>query len=183
MKDLKCCFIGHRNIDINENFEERLKNLVEDLILNKNVRIFLFGSRSEFNTLCHVVVSALKEKYPFIKRIVYTCKSESCTLEENKKEWEEIFSHFNMNDIYIMTFEEEFEFKTKYTAGRASYVERNQALINDSDYCIFYFNKDYYPKSKIQTKSILKKPTSGTKIAIDYAAVKKKNIINVYDKL
>ncbi len=62
--------------------------------------------------------------------------------------------------------------KTKYDAGRASYVERNQAMINDSDFCIFYYNKNYIPKTKTK---------SGTKIAYEYALRKKKNIINLFN--
>lgn len=61
---------------------------------------------------------------------------------------------------------EEIEYKTKYTSGRVSYVERNQAMINDSDYCIFYYDENYQPKS-------------GTALAYTYAKQKKKQIINI----
>ncbi|MEF9840764.1 MAG: biotin operon repressor, partial [Lachnospiraceae bacterium] len=42
---------------------------IESLIVNHNVDTFLFGSRSEFDSLCHSLVTELKEKYPHIKRI------------------------------------------------------------------------------------------------------------------
>lgn len=76
-----CCFIGHRKIDLTKQLEEKTKKVIEDLIVNKNVATFLFGSKSEFDSLCHRLVSNLKEKYPHIKRIAYTCRSESCILE------------------------------------------------------------------------------------------------------
>ena len=58
-----CSFFGHRKIDINNNLKQILKNYVEELITQHNVQTFLFGSRSNFNDLCHSVVSQLKEKY------------------------------------------------------------------------------------------------------------------------
>ena len=48
------------------------------------------------------------------------------------------------------------------SAGRASYIERNELMIDDSDYCVFYINKNTKYKS-------------GTKIALNYARRKTKN--------
>lgn len=36
-----CCFIGHRRIDLTKELEKKNKNVVEDLIINKKVTIFL----------------------------------------------------------------------------------------------------------------------------------------------
>lgn len=41
-----CCFIGHRRIDLIKELEEKTKNVIEDLIINKEVETFLFGSKS-----------------------------------------------------------------------------------------------------------------------------------------
>ena len=71
----------------------------------------------------------------------------------------------------MLGFEEEFEHKTKYEAGRASYVERNQAMINDSDYCVFYYDKNYFPLTRTK---------SGTKLAYEYAVRKNKKVINLF---
>ena len=69
MKEYKVCsFFGHRKIEITEELKQKLKEIVEDLIINHNVLTFLFGSRSDFDYLCHLVVTELKEKYPFILR-------------------------------------------------------------------------------------------------------------------
>ena len=43
--------------------DPRLKNYIEDLIVNHNVNTFLFGSRSDFDFVCHKIVTELKEKY------------------------------------------------------------------------------------------------------------------------
>lgn len=44
-----CCFIGHRNVKLGEQKIESLKRLIEKLIVNESVHIFLFGSRSNFD--------------------------------------------------------------------------------------------------------------------------------------
>ena len=166
-----CSFFGHRDIDVNDNLKQCTKDCIENLIINHDVYTFLFGSKSKFNDLCHLIISELKEKYPNIKRIFYTCKSESCTLEIERKEKEKIYSQLLNKNIYLLGFEEEFEHKTKYQAGKASYVERNMAMINDRDFCVFYYNKNYVP---------LTKTNSGTKTAYEYALRKNKNVFNVF---
>lgn len=166
-----CSFFGHRKIGANNNLKHRVKDCVEDMIIKHNVQTFLFGSKSSFNDLCHLVVSELKEKYPNIKRICYTCKSETCTLEHERLELEKIYSRVLNKEIHLLGFEEEFEHKTKYNAGKLSYIKRNQAMINDSDFCVFYYNTDYMPSAKTN---------SGTKIAYEYAVRKNKLITNLF---
>ena len=173
MKTLTCSFFGHRNIESNKTLKQKIKLLLEDLIVNHNVEKFLFGSKSNFNSLCHTIVTELKETYPNIKRINYTCKSENCILEQDKAKYEKIYSQYINEPIKILGFEEEVEHKTKYSAGKASYIERNQAMIIDSDFCVFYYNENYIP---------ITKTNSGTKIAYIYAKQKNKIIINLYSK-
>ena len=139
----------------------------------------MFGSNSDFNSLCHAIVSELKEKYPHIQRRAYTCRSETCTLEKERARWEEIYSNFEKHPVTLLGVEEEVEYKTKWTSGKAQYVERNQAMINDSDVCVFYYNEDYVPSLNRQALSPSKR-NSGTKIAYHYAVKKNKTIINLY---
>ena len=174
---MKCSFFGHRTIKYTEELKQKLKQLIEFLIVNYGVQTFLFGSRSEFNYLCHLVVTELKGKYTKIKRIAYTCKSESCVLEREREKWEKIYASVMKKETQILCVEEEKEHKTKYTAGRASYIERNQAMINDSDYCIFYYDENYRPRKS--GKVVNNQPKSGTAIAYVYAKQKKKIIYNV----
>lgn len=170
-KHKTCSFIGHRKIEETEEFVIRLENVIINLIENKDVNIFLFGSRSDFDTLCHAVVTKLKKRYKHIKRRAYTCRSETCTLETERAYWEKIFSRLKYRPISLLGVEEEIEHKTKWTSGKAQYIERNQAMIDDSDFCIFYYNKNYIPSSK---------GNSGTKVAYEYAVRKKKNVINLF---
>lgn len=176
-----CSFFAHRKIVITEELKEKVKRVSEDLIVNHNGLTFLFGSRSDFDYLCHLVVTELKEKYPNIKRLSYTCRSETCTLESERAHWEEVYSYFRKEKVTLLGVEEEIEHKTKYTSSRVSYVERNQAMINDSDYCIFYYDENYQPEMRKRSKRCIGcyKPKSGTALAYTYAKQKKKQIINI----
>ena len=130
--------------------------------------MFLFGSRSDFNSLCHAIVTELKEKYPHIQRRAYTCRSETCTLEKERAYWEEIYSHFEKRPVTLLGVEEEIEHRTKWTSGRAQYVERNQAMIDDSDFVIVRFD-EMRMADKI----------SGTALAYEYAKRKKCKVFKI----
>lgn len=178
-----CSFFGHREIGETEELKIHLRNVIINLIENEGVAIFLFGSRSEFNYLCHFIVTELKNTYPHIQRHAYTCRSETCTLEKERAYWEEIYSHFEKRPISLLGVEEEIEHKTKWTSGKAQYVERNQAMIDDSDYCIFYYSEEYKPPLRKYYRGALSayQPKSGTRLAYEYAKQKKKSIINLLE--
>ena len=58
-----------------------------------------------------------------------------------------------------------------------SYVERNQAMIDHCDFCIFYFDENYQPEIEKFSKNSAK---SGTKLAFEYAKRRKKIIYNIF---
>ena len=66
-------------------------------------------------------------------------------------------------------------------AGKASYVERTQEMIKKSDFCIMYYDKNYTPPRRRNSKRDLTdyQPKSGTKIAYDYAVKKGLVISNI----
>ena len=72
-----CSFFGHRDTPQTEELKQKVRETVEQLIVEEKVDAFLFGSRSKFDELCHMVVTELKEKYPYIQRTAYLCKHES----------------------------------------------------------------------------------------------------------
>lgn len=148
-----CCFIGHREIQETEELKEKIYSVIENLILNKNVDTFLFGSKSCFNSLCYEQVTKIKEKYPHIKRIYV------------RAEFPEINESYQK--FLLQSYEETYYSLKAVNAGKAVYVERNRDMINKSKFCIIYFQKDYLPENR----------KSGTKIAFDYAIKKNKNII------
>ena len=69
MKAKTCCFFGHKKINETEELKSKLIEIIEKLIVDKNVDTFLFGSKSQFNSLCQETVTEMKEKYPHIKRV------------------------------------------------------------------------------------------------------------------
>ncbi len=150
-----CCFIGHREINETEELTTQLRDIIEKLIVEKQVDTFLFGSKSSFNDLCHRVVSEIKEKYPHIKRIYV--RAEYPYISDRYRE-------------YLLEDYEDTYFPSRVLgAGRASYVERNFQMIDNSRFCIAYYDQSYTPTNR----------KSGTKIALAYAIAKKKEIIKL----
>ena len=154
-KDNVCCVFGHRTVKKTERLYLRLRGVAEGLILNEGVDTFLFGSKSEFNDICHAVVTEMKQKYPHVKRVYVRAE------------------YPDINDSYEEYLLEDYE-QTYYPekirgAGRSVYVERNCEMIDNSRWCIVYFNEDDLPPNR----------KSGTQRAFSYAVKKGRNIINV----
>ena len=153
-----CSFFGHRDTPQTEELKEKVREIVERLIIEEGVDTFLFGSRSKFDELCHMVVTELKEKYPHIQRIAYLCKHESgCLAGEGKKEQCRI-KELTGRDVYVREFEDIKRSSRVNSAGRASYVERNYWMVDDSDFVIMYF--------KVKSEERLR---SGVRVAYEYA--------------
>ena len=162
-----CCFFGHRKINETPELIERLTNEIEVLITEKEVDTFYFGSKSEFNSLCHKLVSDLKEKYPHIKRVYVR------SAFQHIPDWYEN----SLLEYYEGTYFPEHMEK----AGRASYVERNQEMIIHSKFCVVYYDENYLPPRRKNSRRDLfdYQPKSGTAVAYEYAVRKKKQIINI----
>lgn len=152
-----CCFLGHRNIPASLQIKNDVYSLVIDLIVNRGVDTFLFGSRSAFDRLCYDVVSQVKNEHPHIKRIYVRAE----------------YPHIDNSYLaYLLQFYEETYFPDKILhAGKASYIERNQEMINKSMFCIVYYCKHTANKR------------SGTRIAFDYAKRKGSTIMNIAENI
>ena len=148
-----CCFIGHRKINVTDELKEKLRVVIECLIVDENIDSFLFGSKSQFDDLCWDIVTEIKKKYSHIKRIFV--RAEYPYIDESYKAY------------LLENYEDTYFPKSVLGAGKASYVKRNCEMIDNSRFCIVYYKEDYTPKSR----------KSGTKIAFAYAEKKKKSII------
>ena len=155
MREHTCCFIGHRTINETAELREKLSVTIEQLIVDKNVDAFLFGSKSQFNSLCLELVTKLKEKYPHVKRIYVRAEFPF------------------INDDYLTyllkSYDDTYYPEKLHGAGRAAYVERNYEMIRGSKYCIVYYDESHAPTTR----------KSGTKIALDYALKKGREVILV----
>lgn len=155
MKGNICCFIGHRTIIETEKLKTHLIKIIEKLVTDENVDTFLFGSKSRFNSLCLEAVTEMKEKYPHIKRIYV--RAEYPYISEQYKNY------------LLENYENTYYPERIMNSGRAAYVERNYEMIDNSHFCIVYYNEQSAPTTR----------KSGTKIALDYAVKQGKNIIRV----
>ena len=148
-----CCFFGHRSIIETEELKAQLTETVKKLITDENVDTFLFGSGSSFNSLCLELVTQIKEKHPHIKRIYVRAEFPYIT---------------DQYLAYLLKSCDDTYYPEKILgAGRAAYVERNYEMINNSKYCIVYYDEQCAPSTR----------RSGTKIALDYAVKKDRKII------
>ena len=155
-----CCFVGHRKIEVTPELENKIKNVVEELIIHQNVKDFLFGSMSEFDDLCYEIVKSLKEKYNYIKRIYV------------RSSYEEISETYK--SYLLKSFEDTFYPKECIGAGKLSHIIRNQVMIKSSDFCIFYYDTNYLPNKVTYKHSLFPhQPKSGTSIAFKYAMQKR----------
>lgn len=161
------CVFGHRKVPVTNDIKAKIYEIAESLILNENVDAFLFGSRSDFDDLCYDIITQLKEKYPHIKRIYV--RAEYPFIDESYRNY------------ILESFEDTYYPEWMENAGRASYVERNYEMIDKSKFAIVYYDENYAPPRRRNSRRDLTdyQPKSGTKIAYDYAVKKGKAIFNV----
>lgn len=148
-----CCFFGHRTINETKELKSKLTDIIEKLISEEKVDTFLFGSKSQFNDLCLKLVTEIKVKYPHVKRIYV--RAEYPHISEQYKNY------------LLENYEDTYYPKSILNSGRAAYVERNYEMIDKSHYCIVYYDEQGAPTTR----------KSGTKIALDYAIKRKKEVI------
>lgn len=179
---MKVCFIGHRTIDNAEQIKNKLHHTITTLIEN-GADTFLFGSRSDFDALCHRVVTELQEQFPNLKRICYNTQHETVFIsKEERKSYEQFFSHMVKHEVHFTDYEESVSSKISINANKNTYIMRNKEMIDNSDVCVFYFNKDYLPPKRKTSNKFLPdhQPKSGTSIAFAYAMRSKKQIYNIF---
>lgn len=150
-----CCFFGHRTITETKELISKLYDIIEEMIINQSVDTFLFGSKSHFNNLCLDLVTKIKKKYPHIKRIYV------------RAEYPNISEHYK--NYLLESYEDTYYPESIIGSGRSVYVERNYEMINNSQFCIVYYDEQNAPTNR----------KSGTKIALDYAIKKGKHIIKL----
>ena len=170
-KEHTCCFFGHRKIEVTDELVNRLKEVVEDLIVEKKIDTFLFGSKSQFDKLCLMVVTEFKKKYPHIRRIYV--RAEFPYIDEDYTAY------------LLKSYDHTYYPERMINAGRAAYVERNYEMIDNSGYCVIYYDENYMPPRRKNSRRDLfdYQPNSGTKRAYDYAVKKNLKILNIKNSL
>jgi len=146
-----CSCFGHKEIEITEKLTKELKSFIEWLITFRKFDVFYFGGLGSFDNLCHKMVSELKLKYPYIKRVY-------CVPNEG---WLNLLKRpsYIKNDEYEEFIYLSLDFNWWYQ--RIYY--RNVEMINKSDFVIFYVKNN---------------ENSGAYKALQYAEKQKKEFIN-----
>ena len=150
--DKICSFFGHRKIENGQALREQVIGLVESLI-EKGFTVFLFGGFGEFDELCYQAVSAIKERYPTIKRVY--CVSDERHLRESKRP-----KYLRAED-----YEEFVYYPPSFDYWYTRIYYRNCEMITRSDYVIFYAED---------------REESGAYKALKFAVKNKKEYINLF---
>ncbi len=158
-------FFGHRKTNTTPELKNKIRQSVENLIINRDVSIFLFGSKSEFDELCYEVITETKEKYPYIVRV--------CVRAEYP------YIDIDYKNYILQRYEYTYFPPQILNAGKAAYIKRNYEMIDKSSYSVIYYNKSYVPKTH-NNHLINYKPKSGTGLAYEYAKRKGLHIINLF---
>lgn len=177
------CFIGHRTIANSKQVKTKLTKTVSELIAD-GADTFLFGSKSQFDSLCWEVVTELQTQYPYIKRICYTTPHETAiTSIETRLRLERIYLTLVGREVQLTDYESAVNSQKSQNATEDTYIMRNQEMVDNSDVCVFYYDKDYLPPRRKRAKNVVSdyQPKSGTAIVFAYARRKKKIIKNLFE--
>lgn len=121
----KCCFAGHSNSYLSDETENRLKELIEKLIVEDKVTEFWVGNYGNFDSLCAGTVRILKDKYPEIELILVIPY-----LTNDINEYKELY-YKNYDTILVADIPE-------HTPKRFWITKCNEYMVDKSDFIICY---------------------------------------------
>lgn len=154
MKNITCCFTGHRHIPLSKRkaVVQRLKTELSALI-NNGYQFFMAGGALGFDTLAALTVLELKKEYGYIRLIlVLPCENQTRGWNETDKQTYEYIKSRADNVVY-----------TSREYCRGCMHKRNRHLVDNSSICICYLTED----------------TGGTAYTVNYAKSKGLTIINI----
>ena len=132
MKNITCCFTGHRAIDLKDMHNIK-KNLEQEIIhlVEQGVVYFGCGGAIGFDTLAALTVIDLKKKYNHIKLIlVLPCvDQDKFWNEEEKAVYEYVKTEADKVRIISQTY------------YRGCMQKRNRHLVDNSRFCISYLRR------------------------------------------
>lgn len=154
MKELGCCFTGHRDIDTDNinKIENKLNILIQKLV-DKGIHTYYTGGAYGFDEIAALAVLNAKKANPQIKLIlVIPCKDQT-------KYWQkssiEKYNWIKNNASNVIVLSQNYY--------RGCMQLRNRYLVNHSDICVCYLKKD----------------NGGTAYTVNYAKKKGIKIINL----
>ena len=151
-----CSFFGHREINItDELYAITTAEILKSVSLG--CRIFYFGGYSAFDSLCYKIVSEIKNKQPELGiRRIYCVP-----LERYLRRKVHYFNPEDYDEVVYLT--------PSFEGWYSSIYFRNRAMIDASDFIIFYAEE---------------REKSGAYKAFKYAKTKRgKHIINLFVRM
>ena len=135
MEKLRACFFtGHRVLPVNrtEEIRQLLREHIERLIIEYDVRYFISGGAIGFDTEAAEAVIEMREKYPHIKLVMYLpCYGQSSRWDAKKKYRYRLILSKADETVYITEGE--------YEDGCMQ--KRNARMIQDAFFCIAFCMK------------------------------------------
>lgn len=152
-----CCFTGHRWLPVprisDGSLTGKIKHAIKSLIENNNVDTFIAGGAIGFDMLAALTILEIKKTYPNIKLVVMLpCKNSDKLWREFDKQKQEYL---------LANADEIIHISQDYYSGCMH--KRNREMIDNSQYCIAY----------------LEKQEGGTFYTVNYAQQKGKTILNL----
>lgn len=121
MSKLECCtFFGHRDFNKLE-YKDYISEIIEYLIVNKNVCEFLSGGMGNFDIICEGVVRNLKEKYPNIKLNLIVPYLEYPVLKKFKKDLF-LYDAFIIPNLNAENYKDAIPKRNEYMANNSRYI-------------------------------------------------------------
>ena len=155
MKDITCCFTGHRQLPSELSaLEKRLTETVTSLISDGYVN-FVAGGAIGFDTLAAKVVLKLKVQFPHISlRLVLPCKEQDkYWTDAQKKEYARLLEQADSHEYVCEGY-------TRYCMH-----QRNRKMVDTSSSVVAFYNGD---------------GKGGTASTVKYANQKGVKVINVF---
>lgn len=119
---LSCTFFGHR--DTPGSVEVRLRDILVDLIVRRNVTVFYIGNHGTFDCVVRTVLRTLQKEYSHIRCVV--------VLAYLPREEENMF--YGFETIYPEGME---LVPPKFAIDR-----RNRWMVSHADYVVTYVNRE-----------------------------------------
>lgn len=103
--------------------------------------------------------------------------------QKERENCEQRFAEFVHIETHYPDYEEAIDCEKSQRANRTAYIMRNHEMVDRSDICVFYYDKNYLPPRRKLSKRHLYdyQPKSGTAIAFSYAKSKEKRLINLFN--
>lgn len=154
-RSVTCCFTGHRNIPLDDEYEElekRLEDEIENLI-HQGIRYFAVGGARGFDTMAATAVLVQRCLYLHIQLIlILPCKDQTNGWDRVEK----TIYNLNLRDADEVVYISE-------SYSRGCMQRRNRRLVDSSSVCVCY----------------LTDPRSGTGYTVNYAKRKGLRVINL----